>query len=56
MALYLVLEDFDGSVSFAVTGVAGGLYAYGQVTYGASPRCQNTLIFSQAAQVHTSVA
>jgi len=40
---------------YCVKGVAGALYAYGQVTYGASPRCQNTLIFSQSAQVHTSV-
>ena len=41
---------------YCVKGVAGALYAYGQVTYGASPRCQNTLIFAQSAQVHTSVA
>ena len=36
--------------------VPGSLYAYGQVTYGASSRCQNTLIFTQSPQTHTSVA
>ena len=41
---------------YCVKGVAGALYAYGQVTYGVTTRCQNTLIFSQSAQVHTSVA
>ena len=39
----------------AVTGVNGGLYAYGQVTYAATNRCRLGLVFSQSAQTHTAV-
>jgi hypothetical protein len=54
-SVFIVGGANPNAASRAVTGVAGGLYAYGQVTYAATNRCTTGLIFSQSAQTHTPV-
>jgi hypothetical protein len=54
-SVFIVGGASPGAAARAVTGINGGLYAYGQVTYAATNQCRTGLIFAQSAQTHSSV-